>query len=433
MSTTKRLLSNSLIVFIGTFLGSVFSYLFNMLMGRMLGPVPYGEMTALASLMMIIGVTGGAFFTISMRYSGEMVALNQYSALLKLFRFMSRNVFLFSLGLLALGLVLVKPISQFFSISTIWSVVISLTSVIFGLMININRGFLQGAQKFLAISVFGSLESFLRLTLGLLLVFLGFSLNGALSAMVLATALVYALTFLPLGKVLKQKEKNVSTDSFKFDKKEILGYSWPTLIAAAFLVLSINLDILLVKHFFAPEVAGVYAAISAIGKIILYVSAPIIGVMFPMVSEQKAKGQKHFRVFLFSVALTVLSSLVILAVYVIAPGKVISILYGPKYVGFYYLLPEVGLSVLFYALYNLISNYYLAIKNFIFLWFFTLTIIAQIVFISIFHGSLTEVIRILIVSNAGLSLLMLGYYVFIKWPQIKVYLSGELESYNESK
>lgn len=427
MSTTKRLLSNSLIVFIGTFLGSVFAYLFNMLMGRMLGPVAYGEMTALMSLMMIIGVAGGAIFTISMRYSGEMIAIGEYSALAKLFRFLSRNVLFFGLGLLVIGLVLVKPIGQFFSIRSTWPVIISLVSVVFGLMIAINRGFLQGAQKFFAISVFGSLESFLRLIVGLLLVYLGFSLNGALSAIVMATAVVYALSYLPLRKILKLKDKIVSKSTFKFDKKEIINYSWPTLIAAVFLILAINLDVILVKHFFSPEEAGVYAAISTIGKIILYISAPIIGVMFPMISEQKAKGSKHYRLFLFSLVITLVSSLAILAIYVIAPGKVISILYGQKYVGAYSLLPEVGLAILFYSLFNLISNYYLAIRNFIFLWFFALTLVAQVVIISLWHPTLVAVIRTLILTNATLFVLMFGYYLVIKWSQIKSYIFREVE------
>jgi O-antigen/teichoic acid export membrane protein len=70
VSTTKKLFKGSTIIFIGAIIGGLFSYLFNMLMGRMLGPVHYGELTALLSLSMIVTVAGGAITTVAMRYSG---------------------------------------------------------------------------------------------------------------------------------------------------------------------------------------------------------------------------------------------------------------------------------------------------------------------------------------------------------------------------
>ena len=136
----------------------------------------------------------------------------------------------------------------------------------------------------------------------------------------------------------------------------MLSYSWPTLLASILLAVSINLDIILVKHYFPAEEAGLYAAVSTIGKIILYATGPIVSVMFPMISEQTAKKEKHYKIFLLSLTMTLVGALIILGIYVIAPGKVISILYGGTYASLYYLLPQVGVAVLFYALINLICK-----------------------------------------------------------------------------
>jgi len=410
-ATTKKLLSNSGVVFLGTLLASVFSYLFNMLMGRMLGPVHYGEMTALMSLLMILSVAGGALTTIAMRYSGELYGRGDFLAMKKLLKIFTRYIFYFALVIFLLGIIFIKPLADFFSLDSLIPLFISLFSVFGGLLVLNNKGFLQGNQLFLPLSFVSIFEMACRLALGVILVKIGFALNGALLAMVAATIMAYLISFVPLMKSFKKT--NFQSD-FHFDRKEIINYSWPTLIATIFLVLAINLDILLVKHYFSPEEAGLYSAISTIGKIILYLTAPVITVMFPMISEQQSRGEKHYRVFLFSLILTLIAALAILAVYVIAPGKVISILYGQNYVSYFYLLPEIGLAVLFYSLANLLVNYYLAVKKFAFLYSFALILLSQVIIISFWHPSILAVVRVLIFTFALLFVLIFSQYLLSK-------------------
>lgn len=427
--TTKKMLAGSSIIFVGTVFGSVFSYLLNMLMGRMLGPVAYGELTALMSFMLIIGVAGGAIFTVSMRYSGEMIAGEHFGALKRFFAFLTRNVLILAAIIILIAALLIKPIAGFFLISNLLPVFITFLSVIAGLLIFINRGFLQGGQKFKAISVLGVVEAVLKLVIAVVLVKIGFALLGAVTAIILGTAITYLLSFIPLKKIFPAKREKKTALVYKFDKKEIFNYSWPTLLAAIFIMLATNLDIILVKHFFPPEEAGLYAAISAIGKIIIYLTAPIIGVMFPMVSEQKIKGEKHYRVFLFSVFLTLIGALLIVAIYTVAPGMVIAILYGPRYLSFYYLLPELGIAMVFFSLINLICNYFLAIKNFTFLWFFALILLAQVVAVSLWHPSILAIVRVFIFSYASLFLLIFGYYLLSKKEQLIKFIRGDSNNF----
>lgn len=417
------MLKGSTIVFIGTILGSVFSYLLNMLMGRMLGPVAYGELTALMSFMLIIGVAGGAIFTVSMRYSGELIASQQRDPLKKLFNFLNRYIVILALIIFLLGMLLIKPIAHFFIISDLIPIVITMLSIFAGLLIFINRGFLQGGQKFKAVSILGVAEAVFKIIIAIILVKIGLGLNGAVAAMVLGTAMAYIISFIPLKRIFTNISQKKTLTAYKFDRKELLNYSWPTLLAAILIMLATNLDIILVKHFFSPEEAGLYAAISAVGKIIIYLTAPIIGVMFPMVSEQKIKGEKHYRVFLFSVFMTLVGALLIVAVYTVAPGMVISILYGQRYLSLYYLLPEIGIAMVFFSLINLICNYYLAIKNFTFLWFFALILLVQITVISFWHPSILAMVRVFIFSYASLFIFVFGYYLLTKKEQLKQYIS----------
>lgn len=425
MSETKKLFSNSFIVFAGTILGSILSYLFNMLMGRYLGPKQYGEMTALMSLLLIVSVAGGAVLTITMRYTSELFSAGKLKALKKLFLTFTKYAFFVAFAIILVCLVLVKPIANYFSIDSLVPVIIAFSSLIFGLVMMVNKGILQGVQKFTAMSAIGVLEMVIRLVLGILLVKIGFAVSGALLAIVIATAVSYFATLVSIKSIFKNILKDEDSKNHIFDKKEILSYSWPALISAVLLTAALNIDVILVKHYFSPHDAGIYAAISTIGKIVLYVTAPIVTVMFPMISEKTTSGGKHYKLLFFSLLLVGVGGLLVLGLYIVAPAKIITLLYGNEYVSFYYLLPEVGMAVLLYSLINLLVNYYLVIKDFRFLWFFLVAVVGLITTISFHHPSIVIVVRTLIVYFSLLFLSMVVYYLLSKKDQIKSFLRGD--------
>jgi len=424
MTETRKLFSNSLIVIVGTLVASIFSYLFNMLMGRYLGPANYGEMTALMSLLMIISVAGGALLTVAMRYSSELFVGGKFLALKKLFAVLTRYVYFFSFVLIIILLALIKPIANYFSIDNLLPVAIAFSGLIFGMVTMVNKGLLQGVQKFSAVSLIGVLEMALRLGLGILLVKIGFAVSGALSAVILATAIGYAATFFPIRKIFKNSHQDKVSKFHLFDKKEIGKYFGPAFLSSLLLIIALNLDVILVKHYFSPADAGMYSAVSAIGKIILYVTAPIISVMFPMISEKTVSGEKHYKLLFFSLMFVIVGALIVLAAYVIAPAKIIGLLYGSQYVSLFYLLPEIGLAILLYSLINLLTNYYLVVKDFRFLWFFLIAVAGLTLAISQFHSSLLLVVRLMILFFGLLFLSMMVYYLLSKRDQIKSTLRG---------
>ena len=424
MHETKKLFSNSFIIFVGTIIGGLFSFAFSVLMGRYLGPRDYGEMTALMSLLMIISVAAGAILTVTMKYSSELYAGEKFRALKRLFSVFSRWVYLIALAILIICLILTKPIANYFSISNLLPVFISFLSLFFGLTIAVNKGILQGSQRFAAVSFIGALEMALRLALGIILVKIGFAVSGALSAVVLATAISYFITFVPINTIFRRAGRDLTAKNFKFDRREILNYSQPALIATVLLIIAQTLDIILIKHYFSPTDAGVYSAISTLAKIVLYITGPVVTVMFPMISEKKTKGIKHYPIFFYSLLFVVLGSLLVLGADMIAPAKIISI-YGKQYVGQYQLLPLVALGMLFYSLINLLVNYYLVIKDFKFIWLFVADLLIMIGAIHFWHSSILTVVHIIIASFGLLFVAMMLYYLFSKKSQIKLFLRGE--------
>lgn len=425
MNEAKKLLSNSTIIFGGTILGSVCAYAFNMLSGRLLGPKLYGEFTALLSLMAILSVAGGAIMTVTMKYVSDLYADKHFKAIKKLYWRFSKYILFFAVGLFLISTIFVRSIANFLSIDNIYPVIITLSTFIFGFLIVVNRGVLQGTQKFLIVSLTSVLEMLLRLSIGLVLIKIGLGVGGALLGIVVASVVTYFITFLPLLKIFKTKDDNDTP--FVFKKKEILSYSIPALFSSLFLAVALNLDVILVKHYFEAETAGLYAAVSTIGKIILYATGPIATVMFPMIAEKQASGDKHYSLFLFSLLLTIIGSFIILLIYFIAPGTVIRILYGDRYTGLYELLPKIGLFVLFYALVNLMANYFMVAKKYWYLGLFAIDLILQFVLIAKYHSDLETVVKILSATTGLLFLSMIGYYLFTKREQLQQLLRSNAE------
>jgi hypothetical protein len=48
-----------------------------------------------------------------------------------------------------------------------------------------------------------------------------------------------------------------------------------------------NIDILMVKHFFQPDDAGLYAAIALVGRLLYFASWSVVSAMFPVSAEKK--------------------------------------------------------------------------------------------------------------------------------------------------
>jgi len=424
MGDTKRMLKNTVVIFIGSILAGAFSYLFNMLMGRLLGPVQYGELAAVLSLVNIFTVVGGVVMTTTMYHVGELYGLGNTAGIKKLLQIFSKYIFALSILFFFFAAAFAVPIANFFSLTHLVPVIIAFSGFLFGFVSLINKGILQGTQRFFAFSVVNLLEMILRVMLGVLLVKVGFSVSGAILATVLATVLTYGISFWPIGSFLKKVKTNEKAD-FHFKKGDILNYSWPVLASTLLLSAMLNLDIIMIKHYFPGSDAGLYAATSTVAKIILYITAPIISVMFPMILEKKAKGEKHYKMLIFALALTVIGALLVLGVFAIVPGSVMKVLYGSDYTALYSFLPQLGIYVLFYTLVNLLANYYLAIKNFVFIIFMALATATVLVWSSLYHPSILVVIRIFITSQVLLFAAMIGYYLFIKREQISQYVKGE--------
>jgi O-antigen/teichoic acid export membrane protein len=169
-------------------------------------------------------------------------------------------------------------------------------------------------------------------------------------------------------------------------------------------------DVVLVKHFFEPHLAGIYASLSTMGKIIFYGAAPISAVMFPLVSKVQARGGNYRKVFFLSMLLTSAMVFFLIFVYWLFPELVLQILYGDKFLEGAPYLVWFGIFIGLFALVSLLLNYFLSKGTTRVVYFALLAAVGQIIGIYFFHQDLIQVISVSIWISLILLLSLLIYF-----------------------
>ena len=209
------------------------------------------------------------------------------------------------------------------------------------------------------------------------------------------------------------KRKPVHKITKPFHLREFFKYSGPVLLQAIAFTSIMSSDVLLVKHFFPEFEAGLYGALSTLGKIIYFAAQPVTGAMFPVVSKRHTSGESHIKIFLLSFLITACIAAAALSFYALFPRLPIVILYGEKYAKAASELLWMGGFYAIYTLAYFLTNYYLSIGKTRYALLAIFAAAVQIIAITIYHSSLLAVIQISFAVMLILSMI-LGGIAFIQ-------------------
>ena len=178
--------------------------------------------------------------------------------------------------------------------------------------------------------------------------------------------------------------------------KHVYKYFLPAFIALSSSAMLTNTDIVLVKHFFSPDQAGIYSVAQMIGKIILFLPTAITMVMFPKLSENFTRNEKTTpmlkKCLLFTAGICFSAS----AIFILFPQFFLKLLAGRVPEGCLVLIAPFAISMSFFALNNVFLFYYLSAHNSRVVFLFLICAFAQIGLIFIFNNSLVQVLYVLI-------------------------------------
>ncbi|MBU0570258.1 oligosaccharide flippase family protein [Patescibacteria group bacterium] len=411
IKSTKNLIkhplfSGSAIMIIGSNSANFIAYLYHLVIGRMLGPISYGE---LAATLAALGMFSTAFAFISLVIV-KFVSSAKKQEVPALYRWFMKKGLIIGLGFCLLLIVFASKISDFLHID--YKIAFLIGPILFAVLLSLLlKSFLQGLLKFGQLVAVTNIDMGLRVLFSVSLVYFGFSSFGAVFGIFVASILSFLVAF----SFLKELRQGKVSGKLKNGKK-VLAYAFPVFLISIANNSFISSDVILTKHFFNAYDAGIYAALSALGKIIFFGTGPVGAVMFPIISKRHSRGQSYRKILLMSFLLTIWIAITVLAIYYFLPELMINILFGSEFLDASNYLIWFGIFIAVYTVANLIVSFYLSIGKTKVAFIPITFALFQIIGIYFFHDSILSVIKI---STLSAVLLLTSLLIYFRHDQQK--------------
>lgn len=400
---THPLFSGSAIMIIGTNGIAGLNYIYHFAMGRLLGASAYGELVSLFSLIGLLGMVPTALNLVVIKFVSSSKSKAEVYSLIS---YLQKRVLIATLIIIAVSFLLAKPAKDFFKLSSEINFIFVGLVFAFSLFVFINRAVMQGALRFWAFVLNTLIDNVFKLVGGVFFVFLGYSVFGAMIALVIGSIFSIGLSFYLIRDYLKGYTRTA------LPIKPFVIYSLPVFAHQLSIVSFISSDLLLVKHYFDPVLAGHFSATSTIAKIIFFAASPIMAVMFPLISKRVANGEKYMKIFLYSVLLTLFVTVSGAIFFSFFAPLAVWILFGRDFGEASSYLPLFSLFMILLSLNNLLVGFYLSLNKTRIVIFPLIAAALQIILIIFYHDSLLTVLFISNITSALLSVILIVYSIY---------------------
>jgi len=380
----NRLLNNKFIQggFIFTsasFVVSVLNYFFNLLLARGFSLSIYGEYMSALSYFAILTVPFSALNIIVIKRISKSKVADRASVAKSIENLLINNIIKYKFQILV-ALVAIFAIFYLKTNLTLATILFIILSSILNMFSILYSATIQAYKSFLIAGLFALSMAVLKIIGGLTVIRIS---PGLLTLYILLISLNLLSIFigsklLSYKQVIKNRTISVDSISKYLLRKQIL---LPTITMLGVIGM-LNMDLIMVKKFFDAQEVGLYAALSLLGKIILYGTGPLSLVAMTFFSGSENKHNKE-KILFFTAGVYLFVGIIATFFYYNFSELVVSLIFGMKFIA---ISQYIWLSAIFGSLYSIV------------------TLFAQY--------SIAESRNFSTISLAGLIFQILGFYFF---------------------
>ena len=313
----SRVFTGGVVMLAGSVLVSLANFGYNIGVAHLLGPGDFSQAAASVTLLMLASCISLAYQLVTAKLIARTTVPAERSAVYQHFM---RRAWLVGFGLSAIFVGASRWIAAYLRMPSPTLVVLFGLGMLFYIPLGVRRGGMQGTCQFLRLSLNLAAEAFVKLIAAMILVVGGAGVLGAVGAISLS---VFAAFLLPAGdRELRQAPARFRPGSFLESIQAIIFFVGQVIIS--------NVDILMVKHYFEPADAGIYAAVALVGRLLYFATWSVTSAMFPISAGSAAESDSR-RVLV--VPLLFIAGLSTLFVVFLAsfPGLIIRTLFGSDF------------------------------------------------------------------------------------------------------
>jgi O-antigen/teichoic acid export membrane protein len=377
-----RVFTGGVVMLAGSVLVSLANFGYNIGVAHLLGPGDFSEAAASVTLLMLASCISLAYQLVTAKLIARTTLPAERAAV---YQFFMRRAWLVGFGLSAIFVGASRWIAAYLRMPSPTLVVLFGLGMLFYIPLGVRRGGMQGTCQFLRLSLNLAAEAFVKLIAAMILVLGGAGVLGAVGAISLS---VFAAFLLPAGDgELRQAPALFRPGSLLEGIQAIIFFVGQVIIS--------NVDILMVKHYFEPTEAGIYAAVALVGRLLYFATWSVTSAMFPISAGSAAESDSR-RV--LAVPLLFIAGLSTLFVVFLAsfPGLIIRTLFGSDFhragAGVEQLLVMNAIATAVYAVCVVLITYEMSRRIANTGWLQLVVSLLIVLSISVFHASLMQVI-----------------------------------------
>ncbi len=380
------------------------NYLYNLVLGRILGPEKFADAAILITLLMVLSFVAMTFQLSVTKFTAGLEGAKQF----RFFSFIKKVAIICGIGLGAGIAFFAGDLQQIFQTNSKEMFYFFAAGVPVYFLMSTNRGYFQGNKSFYKLSFTYQTEMISRLVITLILVL---SLKSNTSLLIAAG--IFISFIFGLFPYQKSKTKQVSETKLEMSSlKSIFGFILITAFYELTQIIINNSDILLVKHYFEAYEAGLYASLALIGRMVYFVAWMFVMILLPTVVKLKKEGKDPLPVFFKYLSLISLLAGSIVVVTFFFPETIIQLMFGEAYITMAPLLWKYALATSIFAVSNVFVYYFLSLEKYLPVIISGVFGVSQVAFIVFFHQSLAQVVEVQIAIISFLLVIQLGLFFY---------------------
>jgi O-antigen/teichoic acid export membrane protein len=355
---------------------------FTIVFARVLGATDYGSLAALMSAFIILMVPGSALQIAVAREVSASLAAADGRAGAGVRRWVARLL----AGTVAVAVVAVllrDVLAAVLNVDQEWAAAAVPVTAMLWIVLSVERGALQGFQRYqlVAWSIIG--EAGARLAFALLLVGAGLDVTGAF----LGTALSFVAVGFVLGAPLVQHLPDVDGHPLP----DLLRGAWAPVLALTLLFVLQEVHVIVVKHEADGDTAGAYAVAAVAAKAIVWVAVGLGMYLLPETARRSRGGEDARPILLRTLGLIALAGVPMVLIYAAAGEPLLGAVFGDDLTEASGALPWLGLAMVLLACVYLSVQFLLAMGQRLFIAVLAVAAAAEVLVLLAVGAHLTRI------------------------------------------
>jgi glycosyltransferase involved in cell wall biosynthesis/O-antigen/teichoic acid export membrane protein len=364
---------------------NVIALLFTIVFARVLG-AGYGSLAALVSAFIILMVPGSALQIAVAREVSSAVAASDPDAGEGVRRWLGR-LFLATAVVAGAAIPLRESLAAVIAVDEKWAAAAVPVTGMLWMLLSVERGALQGFQRYKAVGLSLVGEGSLRLLLAGMLVAAGLGVTGAFLGSAASIAAMVAVLAVPLLRRLPP----ASAPAGQARLWDLLAGAWAPVLGLTTLFLLQEVHVIVVKHEASESAAASWGVAAVAAKAIIWVAVGLGMYLLPEAARRSRSGEDARPILARTLVLIAAAAVPMVLIYALGAKPLLSAVFGSDKTQASGALPWLGLAMALLACAYLSVQYLLALGRSSFIWVLAAGALAEVLLLLAIGAELTQI------------------------------------------